>query len=164
MKNKKELLFWLMLLILIVLTIILPPSGKTALLEEFCSVLIIWFGVIYVVWKIVKAQKAEKTSVRLARMIVIAVCILVGSFFSKNLVTDIFHGPETILLYHPKVSKYQGYQGIISMHYYLSGVDAGGNLYRLKISSKEYETIQRQSLNKIEVEYYEQTDRLVQYR
>lgn len=166
MRYIKELFCFTVIMALVIISVILPPSGKTALLDETCSVLEIWSAVIYILWKIAKRCKAERAktiSVKIARAVVTAVIVSAGILFSRPLAMDMFLGPKTIILYEPKVSNLQGHTGIFSLHYYLYGEDEDGTIHRIEISGDEYQTIQRQSRHEMTVRYYEHTKRLFQY-
>lgn len=164
MKNKKELFCWLIILTLGILSAVLPPSGKTALWDELCAVLMIWIAGFYVIRKIAKAKKASKSSEKICRFLTVIILLLIGCWFSKNLAADAFWGAKTLTLYHPKTSHYQGHTGIFSNHYYLSGENADGDLCRVEISAKEYQSLSGQIMDKAEIQYYEHTKRLLRCR
>ena len=53
--------------------------------------------------------------------------------------------------------------GIFSQYGYMWGEDAEGNFHKIKISGKDYEVLQKYRPEEIEIEYYEETERLVWY-
>lgn len=166
MRYVKELFCFTAIGILIVLSVVLPPSGETALLNELCDILIIWVAVIYIILKIIKSRKAEKTKIISSKIVKIAVAaalVSAGILFSSSLTADMLSGPKTVILYEPEVSSRQGHTGIFSLHYYLSGEDENGTVHRMEISGDEYQSAQRENKHEITVQYYERTKRLFRY-
>lgn len=164
MKNLKEMICYIAILILVSLSVMLPPSGKTALLDETCEVLIIWVAVCYAFWKIIKKQKTEKNQkmpIKISRTIITIILILIGALFSSSLIIDLYIGPQTLTLDKVKVSNFQGYSGIFSHHYYLYGEDSSNTMHRIEISNQEYQKLKGQK--EITIRYYKHTRRLYHY-
>ncbi len=163
MKNRKDLIFLLTLLLLIAVFALLPPSGKMALLKEGCFALILWITAIYLVWALYRVPEAKTKFVKAVRVLFLFLWVLISVLGSKNLVSDLMNGTERIVLYKPAVSKDQGMTGIFSQYGYMWGEDAEGNFHKIKISGKDYEVLQKYRPEEIEIEYYEETERLVWY-
>lgn len=75
---------------------------------------------------------------------------------------DVVSGTKKVNLSNVEVSKYIGRYGALSMHYYVSGIDEEGNRIRLEISGEDYSQLSHK--DEIVIEYYEHTDRVVDYQ
>lgn len=152
----KDLMLICAAFLFVVLGFFIPPSGGSALLDEFCDVLVIAAAGAYVSVKVLEKPKKTKIAV-------IAICALVCIWFAKDPVIDLVSGTSVDEISSPYVEKYTGHAGIISSKYYLRGVDSEGNSLRIRISRDDYESIQQMGRGDIEAEYYKHSNRLLRY-
>lgn len=131
------------------------------MIDEICDVLAIWTVCIYVIVRIIQSRGEFSASVKAARVVVIAACVVIGILFTGNIALDLVSGPVTTQLTDIQVSRSQAHTGIFSLHYYLTGTDSQGERVRLEISGDDYTRLS--GSNSVTVEYYRHTGRIVRY-
>nr|WP_303182166.1 hypothetical protein [Lachnoclostridium phocaeense] len=139
----------------------MPKTGVLIMVDELCDVLAIWTVCIYVIVKIIKSRGKISGSVKVARILVIAACVMIGVLFTRSTALDLVSGPETTQLTDIQVSRSQAHTSIFSLHYYLTGTDSQGERVRLEISGDDYTRLS--GSNSVTVEYYRHTGRIVRY-
>lgn len=116
---------------------------------------------IYVIVRIIQSGGKFSVSVKAARGVVIAACVVIGVVFTRSAALDLVSGPETTQLTDIQVSRSQAHTGIFSLHYYLTGTNSQGERVRLEISGDDYTRLS--GSNSVTVEYYRHTGRIVRY-
>lgn len=139
----------------------MPKTGALVMIDEICDVLAIWTVCIYVIVRIIQSRGEFSASVKAARVVVIAACVVIGILFTGNIALDLVSGPVTAQLTDIQVSRSQAHTGIFSLHYYLTGTDSQGERVRLEISGDDYTRLS--GSNSVTVEYYRHTGRIVRY-
>lgn len=139
----------------------MPKTGVFVIIDEIRYVLAIWGVCIYVTLRIIQSRGKFSASVKAARGVVIAACVVIGLLFARSPALDLVSGPETTLLTDSQVSTSQAHTGIFSRHYYLTGTDSQGERVRLEISGDDYTRLS--GSNSVTVEYYRHTGRIVRY-
>lgn len=139
----------------------MPKTGALVMIDEICDVLAIWTVCIYVIVRIIQSRGEFSASVKAARVVVIAACVVIGILFTGNIALDLVSGPVTTQLTDIQVSRSQAHTGIFSLHYYLTGTDSQGERVRLEISGDDYTRLS--GSNSVTVEYYRHTGRIVRY-
>lgn len=139
----------------------MPKTGALVMIDEICDVLAIWTVCIYVIVRIIQSRGEFSASVKAARVVVIAACVVIGILFTGNIALDLVSGPVTTQLADIQVSRSQAHTGIFSLHYYLTGTDSRGERVRLEISGDDYTRLS--GSNSVTVEYYRHTGRIVRY-
>lgn len=144
---------------MVVSGLFLPKLGKFALVDVAFDNTVVRVLAIYIFLKVRKLDDGIKKNVY--GYIVCGILIVVSVWFTKNLVSDIMSGPEQILLYNIEVTKNQGSKGVISLHYYLEGVDSQGTRYKIEISSDDYSKMA--SSDTLVIKHYKNTRRLYDF-
>ena len=160
--QRKDIVFYIIILIVLIAEILMPKTGQLVLVYKFLRTLLIWMACVYVFLKVIQGIKANHLLSKSIKIIIAICCVVICIWFGKNIVLDIVNGKEEISLHNVEVSRYHGYSGIFSLHYYLIGIDSEGNRIRLEVSEKDCSEIsQRES---IVVEYYKHTGGVVKIR
>ena len=139
----------------------MPKTGALVMIDEICDVLALWTVCIYVIVRIIQSRGEFSASVKAARVVVIAACVVIGILFTGNIALDLVSGPVTTQLADIQVSRSQAHTRIFSLHYYLTGTDSRGERVRLEISGDDYTRLS--GSNSVTVEYYRHTGRIVRY-
>lgn len=137
-------IFLCVMVVLLIATLLLPNTGATVLLDEFCAVAMLWtaiiWGAVLLVW--FKKQATAKTASGKKDILIILIAVVLVLFaaflISKDLVLDLVHGEQTIVLNRCSVEQASTSKGIISVDYYLIGCDESGETHRFAITSKDY--------------------------
>ena len=162
--KKYEIILCILVLAVIAAGLLLPKTGELVLLDEFCSISVIWIVCIYVIVRVIHNWKRGEKSTKTAGVVIAAVCAAVCLWFTKDLAADLVSGTKTVTLTDIEVSENQAHTGIFSHHYYLLGTDPQGERIRVEISADDY-TLMRLAGNKSAVlVYYEHTGRAVSVR
>ena len=156
-----EIILCVFVLAVVAAGLFMPKTGSMVILNEICDVLVIWIVCIYVIVRIIQTRGKSFGSVRVVRVVVIAVCVVIGVLFTGKPVLDFVSGPEATQLTDIQVSKSQANTGIFSQHYYLMGTDNQGERVRLEISGDDYSRLSGSS--NVSIEYYRHTGRIVRY-
>lgn len=154
--------FCIAALLVLVIGLILPKTGIFVLVDEIFAILIWWIAGIYVVCKIVAIRKLGTKTQKIARGVVAIGCIVICLWLGRNVVVDFVSGTEEISLYDIEVSRYQGFAGILASHYYMTGEDAEGNIFRFEISPEDYERYMYGGA--VRAVYYKNTGRVVEFK
>lgn len=157
-----EIILCIFVLAVVVAGLLMPKTGPLVMIDEICDVLAVWTVCIYVIVRIIQSRGKFPTSVKAARILVIAACVGIGVLFTRSTALDLVSGAETIQLTDIQVSRSQGHTGIFSHHYYLTGTDSQGERVRLEISGDDCTRLSGSS--SVTVEYYRHTGRIVRYR
>lgn len=156
-----EIILCVFVIAVIAAGLFMPKTGPLVMIDEICDVLAIWTVCIYVIVKIIQTRGKFSGSVKAARILVIAACVVIGVLFTRDPALDLVSGPETTQLTDIHVSMSQAHTGIFSHHYYLTGTDSQGKRVRLEISGDDYTRLSGSS--SVTVEYYRHTGRIVRY-
>ena len=87
--------------------------------------------------------------------------IVFSVWFTKDLVLDLLTGTEQVQLHNVDVTKLHGSMGLTSLHYYLEGVDAQGERYKIEINSSDYSKVS--ASDTLTIRYYRHTRRLYDF-
>ena len=159
-----EIILCIFVLCVIAAGLFMPKAGPLVMIDEICDVLAIWTACIYVSVRIIRGIRDRgpfPASVKAARILVIAACVVIGVLFTRSTALDLVSGPVTAQLTDIQVSRSQAHTGIFSLHYYLTGTDSRGERVRLEISGDDYTRLSGSS--SVTVEYYRHTGRIVKY-
>ena len=157
----KDILIYIVFFWVYIIGLLLPKTGNLCLVDEFFNVFTVGIVCVYIVFKICTTPKAESFAKRILKIMVVMVCVMFFGYFAKNIVVDLVEGKQEIYLVDLEMSKYQGYSGINSLHYYMTGTDEEGNRMRLEISADDYSVLKTK--DKVKVVYYKYTNRVVSY-
>ena len=137
-------IFLCVMVFLLVAAVLLPNTGTLVLLDEFCTVAMLWtaviWGAVLLVW-FKKHSSATTTSGKkdiLIILIAVVLVLFVAFLISKDLVLDLIHGEQTIVLNRCSVEQTSTSKGIISVDYYLTGSDESGETHRFTIAADDY--------------------------
>ena len=119
--KKYEIILCILVLAAVAAGLLLPKTGELVLLDELCSISVIWIVCIYVVVRVIHNWKTGEKSTKTAGVIIVAVCAAVCLWFTKDLAADLVSGTKTVMLTDIEVSESQAHTGIFSHHYYLLG-------------------------------------------
>ena len=156
-----EIVLYIFVLAVVLVGLLMPKTGPLVMIDEICDILAVWTVCIYVIVRIIQSREQFQGSVKAVRMLVIAVCVVIGVLFARSTALDLVSGPETALLTDIQVSSSQAHTGIFSLHYYLTGTDSQGERVRLEISGDDYTRLSGSS--NVTVEYYRHTGRIARY-
>ncbi len=156
---RDDFIFYIFMIIVLVIGWLLPKTGAFVLVDELFEILFVCLVAALVIFTILRMDKANSHIQKVGRIAIIIAALAIVIFFSKNLMIDVIGGTQRTGVEHVEVSRQQGRFGIISMRYYISGVDKEGNRVRFEISGNDYSRL----LDKksVTVEYYESTKRVV---
>ena len=157
--KKYEIILCILVLAVIAAGLLLPKTGELVLLDEFCSISVIWIVCIYVIVRVIHNWKTGEKSTKIAGVVIAAVCAAVCLWFTKDLAADLVSGTKTVTLTDIEVSENQAHTGIFSHHYYLLGIDPQGEKIRVEISGQDYERLE--TAGSVLIEYYPNTKRAV---
>ena len=153
-----DTIFWIVAFVVLVVGLLLPKTGPYVLVDEIFDVLLWWLVGLYLVGKMLIMRKDGTKAQRIGRIVVGIAGIVLCIWTSRNVVVDMMTGTEEVILHNIQVSRYQGRAGILSVHYYLWGVDGTGNKVRFEISEDDY--YQYKYGGTVKVIYYPKTDRV----
>ena len=144
-KTKKiNRIFLCILAVLLAANLLLPNTGALVLLDEFCIVAILWTVITWCVIQAVGLRKHSAAKAAISKkdiiLILVAIVIILSAVFmiSRNIVLDLIHGEQTIVLSRCSVEKAGTSKGIISLDYYLLGYDESGETQRFAIAGEDY--------------------------
>lgn len=130
-----------------------PMSVLNVLMVEVFKAVLIWLLVIYVG---VKIFFSSIVSSKVWLIVSVFILLLGGIICSKNVVADFMNGTKTVQLSNVRA---------VETHnehfdtYHLNGCDENGKFYEIKMSYDDYKKLRY--TNKCNVEFYENTKRLV---
>lgn len=156
-----EIILCIFVLAVVAAGLLMPKTGPLVMIDEICDIVAIWTVCIYVIVRIIQSRGRFQASVKAARILVIAACVVIGVLFTRSTALDLVSGPVTAQLTDIQVSRSQAHTGIFSLHYYLTGTDSRGERVRLEISGDDYTRLSGSS--SVTVEYYRHTGRIVKY-
>ncbi len=156
-----EIILCIFVLAVVAAGLLMPKTGPLVMIDEICDIVAIWTVCIYVIVRIIQSRGRFQASVKAARVLVIAACVVIGVLFTRSTALDLVSGPVTAQLTDIQVSRSQAHTGIFSLHYYLTGTDSRGERVRLEISGDDYTRLSGSS--SVTVEYYRHTRRIVRY-
>lgn len=156
-----EIILCIFVLAVVAAGLLMPKTGSLVMIDEICDIVAIWTVCIYVIVRIIQSRGRFRASVKAARILVIAACVVIGVLFTRSTALDLVSGPVTAQLTDIQVSRSQAHTGIFSLHYYLTGTDSRGERVRLEISGDDYTRLSGSS--SVTVEYYRHTGRIVKY-
>lgn len=156
-----EIILCIFVLAVVAAGLLMPKTGSLVMIDEICDIVAIWTVCIYVIVRIIQSRGRFQASVKAARILVIAACVVIGVLFTRSTALDLVSGPVTAQLTDIQVSRSQAHTGIFSLHYYLTGTDSRGERVRLEISGDDYTRLSGSS--SVTVEYYRHTGRIVRY-
>ena len=156
-----EIILCIFVLAVVAAGLLMPKTGPLVMIDEICDIVAIWTVCIYVIVRIIQSRGRFQASVKAARILVIAACVVIGVLFTRSTALDLVSGPVTAQLTDIQVSRSQAHTGIFSLHYYLTGTDSRGERVRLEISGDDYTRLSGSS--SVTVEYYRHTGRIVRY-
>lgn len=156
-----EIILCIFVLAVVAAGLLMPKTGSLVMIDEICDIVAIWTVCIYVIVRIIQSRGRFQASVKAARILVIAACVVIGVLFTRSTALDLVSGPVTAQLTDIQVSRSQAHTGIFSLHYYLTGTDSRGERVRLEISGDDYTRLSGSS--SVTVEYYRHTGRIVKY-
>lgn len=156
-----EIILCIFVLAVVAAGLLMPKTGPLVMIDEICDIVAIWTVCIYVIVRIIQSRGRLQASVKAARILVIAACVVIGVLFTRSTALDLVSGPVTAQLTDIQVSRSQAHTGIFSLHYYLTGTDSRGERVRLEISGDDYTRLSGSS--SVTVEYYRHTGRIVRY-
>ena len=156
-----EIILCIFVLAVVAAGLLMPKTGSLVMIDEICDIVAVWTVCIYVIVRIIQSRGRFQASVKAARILVIAACVVIGVLFTRSTALDLVSGPVTAQLTDIQVSRSQAHTGIFSLHYYLTGTDSRGERVRLEISGDDYTRLSGSS--SVTVEYYRHTGRIVRY-
>ena len=156
-----EIILCIFVLAVVAAGLLMPKTGSLVMIDEICDIVAVWTVCIYVIVRIIQSRGRFQASVKAARILVIAACVVIGVLFTRSTALDLVSGPVTAQLTDIQVSRSQAHTGIFSLHYYLTGTDSRGERVRLEISGDDYTRLSGSS--SVTVEYYRHTGRIVKY-
>lgn len=156
-----EIILCIFVLAVVAAGLLMPKTGSLVMIDEICDIVAIWTVCIYVIVRIIQSRGRFQASVKAARILVIAACVVIGVLFTRSTALDLVSGSVTAQLTDIQVSRSQAHTGIFSLHYYLTGTDSRGERVRLEISGDDYTRLSGSS--SVTVEYYRHTGRIVKY-
>lgn len=156
-----EIILCVLVLAVIVAGLFLPKTGPFVMVDEICDVLVIWSVCVYVIVRIIRSKGKYSVSVKAARGIVVAVCVIVGIWFARSVVLDLVSGPESVTLSEIQTRKSRAHS-VFPQHYYLTGKDSRGEALRMEISSEDYTRLS--GCSSVTVAYYRNTGRIAGFR
>ena len=156
-----EIILCIFVLAVVAAGLLMPKTGPLVMIDEICDIVALWTVCIYVIVRIIQSRGRFQASVKAARILVIAACVVIGVLFTRSTALDLVSGPVTAQLTDIQVSRSQAHTGIFSLHYYLTGTDSRGERVRLEISGDDYTRLSGSS--SVTVEYYRHTGRIVRY-
>ena len=156
-----EIILCIFVLAVVAAGLLMPKTGSLVMIDEICDIVAVWTVCIYVIVRIIQSRGRFQASVKAARILVIAACVVIGVLFTGSTALDLVSGPEMAQLTDIQVSRSQAHTGIFSLHYYLTGTDSRGERVRLEISGDDYTRLSGSS--SVTVEYYRHTGRIVRY-
>lgn len=156
-KKKTEMIILVISAIVLIISLLLPVSGKFALVDELFDVLVLVCIIFYAMFELFNTNKLKEKISKGIKIVVIVVCILFIGFLSKNLVLDVISEPKSVVLHNVATSSYQGYTGIFSSHYYVEGYDSNYNKHKIEISHSDFSRLSNKET--INVDYFENTGR-----
>ena len=156
-----EIILCIFVLAVVAAGLLMPKTGPLVMIDEICDIVAVWTVCIYVIVRIIQSRGRFQASVKAARILVIAACVVIGVLFTGSTALDLVSGPEMAQLTDIQVSRSQAHTGIFSLHYYLTGTDSRGERVRLEISGDDYTRLSGSS--SVTVEYYRHTGRIVKY-
>ena len=154
----KKTIFCIVAFVILVVGFFLPKTGPNVLVDEVFEILIWWLVELYLLCKILIKRDTGTRTQKKARIVIGLVGILLCMWINKNVVADMMTGTEEVVLHDVEVSRYQGYAGIVAVHYYLTGSDEAGNAVRFEVSEDDY--YQYMYGGTVRVTYYPKTDRV----
>lgn len=162
--KKFEVVLCILVLAAIAAGLLLPETGNLVLLDELCSILVIWIVCICVIIRVIHNWKTGEKSTKTAGAIIAAVCAAVCLWFTKDLAADLVSGTKTVMLTDIEVSESQAHTGIFSSHYYLMGTDPQGERIRVEISADDYTRTRLAGNASAVLVYYEHIGRAASVR
>ena len=156
-----EIILCIFVLAVVAAGLLMPKTGSLVMIDEICDIVAVWTVCIYVIVRIIQSRGRFQASVKAARILVIAACVVIGVLFTRSTALDLVSWPVTAQLTDIQVSRSQAHTGIFSLHYYLTGTDSRGERVRLEISGDDYTRLSGSS--SVTVEYYRHTGRIVRY-
>ena len=96
--KKYEIILCILVLAAVAAGLLLPKTGELVLLDELCSISVIWIVCIYVVVRVIHNWKTGEKSTKTAGVIIAAVCAAVCLWFTKDLAADLVSGTKTVML------------------------------------------------------------------
>ena len=156
-----EIILCIFVLAVVAAGLLMPKTGSLVMIDEICDIVAVWTVCSYVIVRIIQSRGRFQASVKAARILVIAACVVIGVLFTRSTALDLVSGPVTAQLTDIQVSRSQAHTGIFSLHYYLTGTDSRGERVRLEISGDDYTRLSGSS--SVTVEYYRHTGRIVKY-
>lgn len=156
-----EIVLCIFTLIVIVIGLMMPKTGRFVLADEICDSIVIWSVCVFVTARIVRHCRVSSLTGKMVRGIVVIMLLVFSLWFSKDVALDVVSGPESTALSNLEVSQMQAHTGIFSRHYYVMGTDASGEYLRLEISGKD--CLELSGRDKIQMKYYRNTNRVVEF-
>ena len=137
-----EIILCIFVLAVVAAGLLMPKTGPLVMIDEICDIVAVWTVCIYVIVRIILSRGRFQASVKAARILVIAACVVIGVLFTGSTALDLVSGPETARLTDIQVSRSQAHTG-------------------LEISGDDYTRLSGSS--SVTVEYYRHTGRIVRY-
>lgn len=137
-------IFLCVLVFLLIAAVLLPNTGALVLLDEFCTVAMLWtaviWGAVLLVWFRNHSTAKVASGKKDILIILVAVVLVLFAVFlsSADLALDLIHGEQTIVLNRCSVERAGTSKGIISLDYYLTGSDESGETHRFTIAAEDY--------------------------
>ena len=159
MKNRKksETIILIIGAIILVVGLLIPASGKLALLDELFGVLVIVCFIAYALLAVFNSENIKGKMTKPIKILILAACVIIVGLFSKDLAFDLISGPEQTVLQDLTTSQYQGYTGIFSSHYYIEGYDSDNNRIKIEVSKDDF--MKMSSSKSATVKYFKNTGR-----
>lgn len=162
--KKYEIILCILVLAAVAAGLLLPKTGELVLLDELCSISVIWIVCIYVIVRVIHNWKIGGKSTKTTGMLIAVFCAAVCLWFTKDLAADLVSGTKTVMLTDIEVSESQAHTGIFSSRYYLMGTDPQGERIRVEISADDYTRTRLAGNASAVLVYYEHIGRAASVR
>ena len=146
-------------LILIAAKFFMPKTGPTALLDELCIPLLLLLISVWSVCRLMRRKQEIKNTGKAILVVAAVIGLSAAVWLGSRIVRDLAAGPETVRLTGLQVTHAQGHSGVFFSHYYLTGTDPSGNVFRAEISGRDYSDLS--GARSAVVTYYRRTERIL---
>lgn len=158
-KDVLKLINSMVFLIVVVCSLLLPKSGRLALLDTMFDTLVFYLIAAGVFMKIRKRGGRLRNNWYLYGAVIVLMFLAVWK--TAGIARDCMKGPKAIVLNDVTLSELHGTKGSISLHYYMKGTDEYGKKYRIEISGADYYRLNDYGTT-VTIMYYENVKRLYQ--
>ena len=84
-----EIILCIFVLAVVAAGLLMPKTGPLVMIDEICDIVAIWTVCIYVIVRIIQSRGRFQASVKAARILVIAACVVIGVLFTRSTALDL---------------------------------------------------------------------------